>query len=291
MEKREKIIGIPEKQMRKDETVANIVVSKVPLVDEKDEVIGILGVYEDITDKIMMQKMIKEKEEQLLQQGRLAQMGEMIAMIAHQWRQPLATISATVSALRVKVLTGVFDMEMYDSKLEEITKYTGYLSQTIDDFRSFFHSKKDSEVTTFNTIIEDVLKLTKASLEQNSIRLEVRLEQETPFETYKNELTQVIINLIKNAQDVLQERSVENPLIIIHAYDKKALKVVEISDNGGGILLDIKDKIFDPYFSTKRERDGTGLGLYMSKTITEEHCHGRLSFVNEKEGAKFVIEL
>jgi C4-dicarboxylate-specific signal transduction histidine kinase len=159
---------------------------------------------------------------------------------------------------------------------------------TIDDFRDFFKSNKSKNETTFYKIVTDVLNIVETSVKNNNIQIVKNLREISTFSTYENELKQVLLNLIKNAEDVLLENSsVINPTIKIES----SKNTLSVSDNGGGISEDIIDKIFDPYFSTKDKKDGTGLGLYMSKIIVEDHCGGYLKVQNSKDGAKFTIVL
>ena len=237
-----------------------------------------------------VKKAIKEtqKKEQLLrQQSRFAQMGEMISMIAHQWRQPLAAISSTSATINLKTKLNKLDKDTALELSSKISSYSQHLSSTINDFREFFRENKEKKETTYNELIESVLGIIETSIINKNIVLNKSLNSNSIFNTYPNELKQVILNLIKNAEDILLEKEIENPEINIKTHDNLLI----ISDNAGGIPKDIIDKIFDPYFSTKINKDGTGLGLYMSKTIIEEHCNGSLSVVNNGYGAEFTIVL
>ena len=228
---------------------------------------------------------VKEKDRQLLQQSRLAQTGEMISMIAHQWRQPLAAISVTSSNLSLKVMLDDIDNDEFEKELALISDYSQHLSKTIDDFRGFFKEDKQMEITSLDSIVNSTLSITKISIENKNIKLVTTLDSKNEFETYPSELKQVLLNLIKNAEDILLENKTKNPQITIQTKDNTLI----VKDNAGGVPKDIIDKIFDPYFSTKKEKDGTGLGLYMSKTIIEEHCNGELSVTNDDFGALFKI--
>ena len=233
----------------------------------------------------------REKENKLLQQSRLAQMGEMLSMIAHQWRQPLAAISSTSSALELKAELGKIDKQRVQKSAKNISKYAQHLSETIDDFRNFFKSNKEELESSYNSMITSVLSIAQASIEDRNISIIIELNTQRRFVTYPNELKQVILNLMKNAEDVLIENKIEDAYIKITTYSDEDTEILEISDNAGGIPKDILSKIFDPYFSTKLDKNGTGLGLYMSKTIVEDHCGGELSVSNSEKGAIFRVIL
>ncbi len=233
----------------------------------------------------------REKERYLLQQNRLAQMGELISMIAHQWRQPLSSISSISSALELKAELGNLKKEFILKSVESIKKYVTYLSTTIDDFRAFFKDDKKKQKTTIKQIVDNSLAIIGDELKHKNIKLITKINTTEEISVYANELQQVLINLIKNAEDALFENGIENKEIKIEAYEDEKKIVLSVEDNAGGIPDEVKFKIFDPYFSTKLKKDGTGLGLYMSKIIVEEHSHGRLYFKNTNKGARFLIEL
>ncbi len=227
------------------------------------------------------------KDQYILQQSKLAQMGEMISMIAHQWRQPLSAISATSGSISIKAKIGTLDNETSKQLADNITEYSQHLSRTIDDFRNFFKENKTKENTTLDEIVQETLDIVRLSLENLEIKLITAFDSKSEIYTYKNELKQVVLNIIKNAEDIFKEKNIKNPKITIITKDK----TITIKDNAGGIPKDIIDKIFEPYFSTKIQKDGTGLGLYMSKTIIDEHCNGELKVHNDKNGAVFTIML
>jgi len=228
----------------------------------------------------------RQKDQQMLHQAKLAQMGEMISMIAHQWRQPLNAITLTTSNLKFKSTIDDFNSQLFKEELERIEDYAQHLSKTIDDFRTFFKDNKTKEKTTFKQLVDSTLEIIKVAIENKNIKIITNFKNDNEFETYPNELKQVILNIIKNAEDIILEKEIKDGKIEINTDDN----ILTIKDNAGGIPEDIIDKIFDPYFSTKKEKDGTGLGLYMSKTIIEEHCGGKLSVSNDEDGAVFKIE-
>ena len=233
----------------------------------------------------------REKEQLMLQQNRLAQLGEMISMIAHQWRQPLSSISSTVSSLELKVFLDQYNPEEFDKQLKNIAKYSQYLSSTINDFRNFFKSNDTAQETTLVSIVEDSLSIIKSSLDSYNISIDTQISCDITIITYKNEIQQVMLNLLKNAQDIFLEKDIKAPQITIITSCDEKFAYIEVLDNAGGVPLEIIDNIFDPYFTTKEQRDGTGLGLYMSKRIIEDRCKGLLQVTNTQNGASFKILL
>jgi len=212
-------------------------------------------------------------------------------MIAHQWRQPLAAISATSASIELKASLNHLDNNTAIQKAQDISSFSQHLSKTIDDFRNFFKPNKQKEETSYDELITSIFKIIAVSIENKNIKLIEELNCHDTFISYPNELKQVILNLIKNAEDVLIEKQIENPYIKISTYKENDKHILEISDNGGGVSKDIINHIFTPYFSTKTQTEGTGLGLYMSKTIIDEHCNGELSTMNTIDGALFKITL
>jgi PAS domain S-box-containing protein len=269
--------------------------------DEKH--IGYVAIRSDITDKKKidelnesLQKRItkeleksRKKDQQMIEQSRLAQMGEMISMIAHQWRQPLNAISSASAVITLKAKRDKLEPSMALELASKISQYSQHLSVTIDDFREFFKSNKTKKETNFKIILNSVNNIVEESITNKNIKLIHDVHCDSSFESYENELKQVLLNLIKNAEDVLLENKIEDAYIKITTYSKDDEYVLEVSDNAGGVPEDIIGKIFDPYFSTKTQKDGTGLGLYMSKMIIEDHCKGKLTVTNNENGALFKI--
>lgn len=234
---------------------------------------------------------LKNKDNMLMMQSRHAAMGEMISMIAHQWRQPLASIATISGTLNLQAMLEQYDQEHFAEKLNLISDLALDLSDTINDFRNFFKEDKTKELTTWKELIDGSLGIIQPMLLAKNIRVSVTYGEDRFFLAYPRELTQVILNILKNAEDVLLEHSIPHPQIWIRPSYKETEAFLEIEDNGGGISAELIDKIFDPYFSTKFDKDGTGLGLYMSKTIIEQHSHGKLTIINTPHGACFTIQL
>jgi signal transduction histidine kinase len=212
-------------------------------------------------------------------------------MIAHQWRQPLTAISSTSSDLYMKIMLDNYTKEYFNTKLEKIDELSQHLSSTIDDFRNFYKEDKQKENIIYSEIAMGAFNIVSTSLEYKNISLLSEFHCQKYINVLVNELRQVVLNLIKNAEDILIEKEIKNPYIKVSTYDDETHSYLEVLDNGGGIPKEIMEKIFDPYFSTKTKKDGTGLGLYMSKIIIEEHCNGALLISNTEDGAKFTIKI
>jgi signal transduction histidine kinase/CBS domain-containing protein len=250
--------------------------------------------FVDITEfERELTKAIDSKQkmlEQLMQQSRLAQMGEMISMIAHQWRQPLTAISTTVGTLKLKNMLNNYDRDFFDQKLDQIILYSQHLSDTINDFRDFFKRDKILERQKLTKIIKATTIIIQPSLDDRGISLVFNLEDDIVINIYINEFKQVILNILQNAYDVLVDKEIEEPQITIRSYRDDRYIFLEIGDNGGGIPDEIITNIFNPYFTTKI-KDGTGLGLYMSQMIIRDHCRGTLEVENSDLGAIFRIKV
>ena len=277
--------------------------------DESGTAVKLSGAYLDITEKQFLldelkhstknlqkkvTKEVQKNQEQtmhIFQQSRLAQMGEMISMIAHQWRQPLSSISAISNTLTLDLMTQNYNEDFFTSRLGDINQLSQHLSSTIDDFRNFFKREQEEVETTFLTVLRECLTLIGPMLKSSAIKVMKNIDEDPIFHTHHNEIKQVVLNIIKNAEDAIQENKIENPKISVNIFQKNNYAVMQIEDNAGGIPEHIINNIFNPYFSTKKEKDGTGLGLYMSKTIVEEHCKGSLQALNINNGVRFSIKL
>jgi len=233
----------------------------------------------------------KQQEQILVQNSKLAAMGEMIGMIAHQWRQPLSSISTVAGNLQVYIDLDMYDKGQFLTLLDEINNHAQYLSTTINDFRHFFKPDNPQDEVLLDVVIESTMSIIGKSLEYKNVCVINDYNFQNTILTYPNELMQVFLNILKNASDAFVENDTLAPQIIIKGYEEYPHHIVEISDNAGGIMDDLLDKIFDPYFSTKGPGIGTGLGLYMSKMIVEEHCKGQLLVRNDADGACFIIKL
>lgn len=240
-------------------------------------------------------KKIRDHEEMLLLQSKNAIMGEMLEMIAHQWRQPLTSIGMISNNMLFNIIiseNNELDKELFKNELDDINKQIKYLSSTIDDFRGFFKESKTKEKVLIENVLQKSISLTKKQLDQNSIEIElINTCSDLVINTYKNELTQVLLNLIYNSKDAFEPQNIKNKKIIIECFLRDKNLIIELKDNAGGIDKDVMTKIFQPYFSTKKEKNGTGLGLYMSRIILQKHLAADISVRNEYGGAVFSISI
>ncbi|WP_373072788.1 PAS domain-containing protein [Sulfurimonas sp.] len=243
----------------------------------------------DITEDYNNKLELKEQQNIMISQSRQAALGEMISMIAHQWRQPISIISMEASNMLADIEFDNLNNILSKEYANNIMYQTQELSHTIDDFRNFFKPVKIREKVKLENIFFNVMKIIGKSLENNSINVVMEIDNTIELYTYSRELMQVIINLIKNAKDSLVEHNKENPTIKILTKKEKNIITISICDNGSGIDEKNKEKIFEPYFSTKDQKDATGLGLYMSKTIIERHLNGKISANNTEKGICFCI--
>ena len=240
-------------------------------------------------------KINREKQEQekiLIIQSKLASMGEMIALIAHQWRQPLSSINGVVINIDVDNRKKILNDELLDKHLNQIENTTAYLSKTINDFTDFFSKNKKSESFYIRDIIRQTEDLTVISSHKN-IKISYTEKEEIMVVGYSSELIQSLLILLNNAIYACQKNleHIDYGKIMIHTYQKKSYVFITVEDNGGGIDTKNIKKIFDPYFTTKNKENGTGLGLYILKLIVEESMYGEISVHNEKEGAVFTIKI
>jgi len=231
-------------------------------------------------------KKIKEKQQILIQNSKMASMGEMIANIAHQWRQPLNSLSALHTVLMMDYEdNGRLTQEEIAQFKEESSQYIHKMSSTIDDFRNFFSPTKEKEQFVVSDAIKESIKFVKDSYSDSSVELIDRTQDgDTQMCSYKNELMQVIMILLNNSRDAIVGNKIEKPQVIVDLLHRDEKIEIRVKDNGGGIDDDIMDRIFEPYFTTKFKSDGTGVGLYMSKMIIEDSIGGELVLENADAG-------
>ncbi len=233
----------------------------------------------------------REKDRVMMVQSKQAAMGEMISNIAHQWRQPLNEIGLYVQNIQGAYEYNELTAEYLDNTVEKTMVKLEYMSQTIDDFRNFFRSDKVKNRFLLADAIQKTLSLIRADFKNNWINAITNLQDDIYYTSYPNEFSQAILNILSNAKDALVEKKIENPEVIINLTKQDKKIILTITDNAGGIDKEIIDDIFKPYYTTKGKLTGTGLGLYISKTIIEKNMKGKLHVQNAKNGAEFIIEL
>ncbi len=221
----------------------------------------------------------KVQQTLLLQQSRLASMGEMISIIAHQWRQPLNFLSFALMHIK----RGCKNDEEALLTIKDASEQLQYMSQTIENFRNFYNPSKNKAEFSIQKSCENTLKIVSPTLLPSKIDMKLDIKEDFKFFANSNEFEQVILNIINNARDILVERKVENPKIEITINKPQ----IAITDNGGGVAKENIDKIFEPYFTTKKNSDG--IGLYISKTIIENEMKGKLELITDSNGSSFVI--
>lgn len=234
---------------------------------------------------------LRRKDQMLIQQSRLAAMGEMINNIAHQWRQPLNNIGLIVQNLQISFSAETITKEELESESGKAMAVIMHMSRTIDDFRNFFREDKEQQNFMVNKVVSHALEFVSAALENRNILVEVVADLEVSTTGYQNEYAQALLNIISNASEACFERHIQEPRILVRITTENGRSVVYIRDNCGGIPEDIMTKIFDPYFTTREPDKGTGIGLYMSKVIIEQNMNGKLTARNLDAGAEFRVEV
>lgn len=234
---------------------------------------------------------LRNKDDILIQQSRLAAMGEMISSIAHQWRQPLNNIGLIVQNLQLSFRANDLNEQELNRDVTDTMKILQQISETIDDFRNFFSYEEEASTFNINELFSRSLSFIEPSMKRKGIRIELDEEPDVTALGYPNEYMQSFLNIMLNARDALLDRQAENPVINIRIFRENERSIVTIRDNGGGISEDILPKIFDPYFTTKHQSMGVGIGLYMAKMIIEKKMHGALTARNVDGGAEFRIEV
>jgi PAS domain S-box-containing protein len=286
---------------RKDGTdyVEKLTISAV--YNKKNKLTNYIGVFSDISKQKQQEEIIKEKERMLFQQSKMASMGEMLGNIAHQWRQPLSVISIAAGAIKLgHEYEGTYGEKEIIDFIDSITNSTQYLSETIDDFRNFFTQDiKDQNFDCLDTI-NMTLKLLSSNFKYKEIDIIFKRHESDNIFASQNEFKQVMMNILNNAKDALLDDTLnEKKYIFIDVYTDDNYIYIDILDNAGGISENIKDKIFEPYFTTKHKSIGTGIGLYMVEEILTKHMYGEINVSNEDftydnmcyKGAKFSIKL
>jgi len=283
--------------LRKDGSIINEHLLIQAILNENNEVIYYVASFLDKTKQKEIEHQLQINQQLLLQQSKLAAMGEMLENIAHQWKQPLSTITTLTSGIILNKELNILDDDFLKHGLNTITNSARYMSKTIDDFRDFYSNKVEKEEFDIKDSIEKALLLLSTRLIKKDIMVIKNLD-DLNILGYKNELIQVYMNILSNAIDSLDDLDDETKIIQISSKIENDKLFLEFLDNAGGIKEEIIHKIFDSYFTTKSEKQGSGIGLYMSKIIIDK-SNGELKVLNKSfeynhktyKGANFIIEL
>jgi len=221
----------------------------------------------------------RKKDLIIFQQARLASLGEMIANIAHQWRQPLASLMMIIQGLETKMELGKLTPEILKQKVDDATLLGENMSKTIEDFQNFFKPVRDKEMFSLKKCIEHSFELSKYLLEKEKIEFHLNIKDDEQIYGFYNELSHVFLNIISNSKDALSDKEHKRLIEVVVKKSKNNIRV-NIVDNGGGIDKDVLPHIFEPYYTTKYKSSGTGIGLYMSQQIVEKHMNGKIECKN-----------
>ena len=271
----------------KDGTVYWVDATISPVYDANNRLTGYTAIRQNITDK----KKIERQHILLMQQSRLAQMGELIGMIAHQWRQPLNIMGLSITRIETEKMFGKLDDATFESIMKKMEAQINYMSQTIDDFKGFFQQDMELQETNLHALVQESIDLLKELFKSSDITISNEVDDRLLVRVFPNELKQVTLNILNNAKDALMEHPVQAKYIRVTAGQTDSETSIAIIDNGSGIKPEIIDKVFYPYFTTKFESQGTGLGLYIAKLVVEDHMHGTITAENSREGTCITIRL
>lgn len=293
---------------KQDGTPCHVLANVCAVFNLSGQLQEFLFLGEDITQMHMNEEYLKyeiEKQTQInlnqqqvmFNQAKMAAMGEMIGNIAHQWRQPLTVLSLLVQDTEEAFEYGDMSAEYVKNMTAEAMRQIDFMSTTIDDFRNFFRPDKAKTVFNVSDSLQKAVEIIKSAFQNSRIQITYEnIDREVVVNGYQNEFQQVIINLCNNARDAILERRLKSEQDSKGEIRLKVMRIegeahLSIADNGGGIPEEILGRIFEPYYTTKEESKGTGVGLYMSKIMIEENMGGQLSASNDEQGALFTIIL
>jgi len=264
----------------KNDEIYSIEDSAAPIKDKNNNLIGVVLVFRDVTKVKEVELKLNESEKILIQQSKMAAMGEMLENIAHQWRQPLSVISTSATGLKLKKQMDELDDEFLFKTLDQINSSSQHLSKTIDDFREFFKPNKRKEYFKILSIYDKAISLISSKFTNREIEIVSKIKDVEIF-GYENELIQVFMNIFNNSIDALEKKE-DIKVIMTNIYSDEKNVYIDITDNGGGVLKNIIDRVFEPYFTTKHQGQGTGIGLYMTEEIIVRHMKGKISVINKE---------
>ncbi len=261
------------------------------LFDEAGEAVSSFGTVQDVTEMRQLQIENETNRELMFHQSKMALMGEMINNITHQWKQPLHQINSVLPSIENDYEDGTLTKETLAEKLDEIEMLTNHLSQTMESFKNFFHPEKEKTAFSISDALNRAFILFRGEFEREKITCELILKRDAFASGSEKDFVQAALIILNNAKECFSHRGTEDPKIIITIGGNDKENIVIFSDNAGGIPDEFVDKIFDPYFTTRRKGHGTGLGLYIAKMLIETSLLGTLSAENNADGAEFTLHL
>lgn len=282
---------IEQVMVRKDGTLLPVLLNATAIYDNDGKYLMSRSTVFDMTEHKQTEEKLRQKDRMMMQQSRQAAMGEMIGNIAHQWRQPLNTLGLLIQQLPCFYDTPDFTRDFVNSNTDESMKLIEHMSQTIDDFRNFFRPDREKSSFDVKKLVLKTISLIEASFITQNISITKDLEDNLFVSGYPNEFSQVLLTLLNNAREAYAGKEIKKAVVAIRSFRENDLVVVTVTDNAGGIQELIMDRIFEPYFTTKGSGGGTGIGLYMSKTIIQNNMNGSLTARNTDNGAEFRIAI
>jgi len=269
------------------------------IYDDKKTISGMISSGEDITELLKLEDDKKRNEKLLFHQAKLASMGEMLRNIAHQWRQPLSTISTAASGIKIQKEMGILSDEDFNLGMTAIVNMTQYLSQTINEFQNFFKTDEINRKFSNKELFFKIENFILNSFKSSNIELRIKSDMDFNIEGPFNELIKVIVTILNNAKDAFVGKDLNNKVVFLESHIEEKFYTIFIKDNAGGIDENVLDKIFEPYFTTKHQSLGTGIGLFMVKDVIENRFQGKLEVFNEeisyktdlRKGAVFKISI
>lgn len=276
------------KNLTKDKKNVYLNTTIIPILDESENIIEFIAIRYDITNEVMLQQELEEKQKIIFLQSRMASLGQMLANIAHQWRQPLTELSLCL--FNLKKAFEKEDKKEFEKFYNENKNTIFLMSQTIEDFTNFFKPQKNKKIFLIKSAINETLKILSRVIEDEKIAIKIEISTNLEIFGIKNELIQVVLNLVQNSKDAFNQHNIENKEIIIKTYKDDKYIFLEFIDNALGIEEKLIEKIYEPYFTTKHKSSGTGLGLFISKIIIENSFEGEILYEKLGNGSKFILK-
>ncbi len=271
------------KNLAKDGSVFYVNTTIFPILDDSGDIIEFVAIRYDVTNATKLAEKLKHRDRVMYQQARLASMGEMIANIAHQWRQPLSELGILLYGMK-KEFKNHEESKKFDIQHEKSKSLIKQMSQTIDDFRNFFSPNKPKEYFFISDIIDETMFILKDTFKNEKIEVDIVCDKSVKMFGYANEFSHVLINILNNAKDAFCHITTKSKHIQILVKERNSNIQIKITDNGTGISDKMINKVFEPYFSTKHASQGTGLGLYIVKMIVEDSMNGKIEVKNDNTG-------